>query len=289
MAAFPEDFSQLLREYRKRAGWTQEEMASQWSYSTDTISSWERGKRSPSVRDIPRLARLLGIEPDELVAYIKGSSKHYTLRETLTSATQENTLTIWKEVQRMYRIRTDFTHDFSYPRMLEHAQSVLAVGISLNALALNYNQERLIEAILNKQCAYRLCFLDPDSTYCSEREHEEGLRPGIITDLTHLNINHIRSIQEYVCSINPTCIENLQVRVYDSPPRLNIYIVDNSLMTIQFYVYSRGEDTPVFVFKRQVDSGLFDFYASAAQHLFESARVLGTRAGNNKDETGPGG
>lgn len=40
-----EDFPTLLKTYRKSMGWTQEELAQKWSYSFETISAWERGKR----------------------------------------------------------------------------------------------------------------------------------------------------------------------------------------------------------------------------------------------------
>ncbi len=53
------DFSMLLRTYRKSMGWTQEELAQQWSYSFETISAWERGKRTPGKQETLRLAKLL--------------------------------------------------------------------------------------------------------------------------------------------------------------------------------------------------------------------------------------
>jgi DNA-binding XRE family transcriptional regulator len=69
------DFSALLRSYRKSQGLTQEALARHWSYSFETISAWERGKRTPSTQEIPRLASLLAIEAQELtrlVAVSKG-------------------------------------------------------------------------------------------------------------------------------------------------------------------------------------------------------------------------
>ncbi len=62
--------------------------------------------------------------------------------------------------------------------------------------------------------------------------------------------------------------------IYDLPPRFNIYIVDDTLMTVQHYAYGRGEDTPTFVLKRQSRNGLFDYYASVAKHVLEQAKPL---------------
>ncbi len=64
----PLPFSDLLRAYRQRVGWTQEEAAVQWNYSVETVSVWERGKRTPRGQEIPRLALLLGVTPEEVTA-----------------------------------------------------------------------------------------------------------------------------------------------------------------------------------------------------------------------------
>lgn len=66
-----EDFSAMVKTYRKSMGWTQEELAQKWSYSFETISAWERGKRTPSNTEIPRLAKLLEVDADTLVATIR--------------------------------------------------------------------------------------------------------------------------------------------------------------------------------------------------------------------------
>jgi len=65
-----EDFSALVKTFRKSMGWTQEELAQQWSYSFETISAWERGKRTPSNTEIPRLAKLLEVDSDTLAEAI---------------------------------------------------------------------------------------------------------------------------------------------------------------------------------------------------------------------------
>src|SRR5260370_826607 len=49
-----ESFPERLKIYRKTMGWTQEELAKQWSYSFETISAWERGKRKPNGEKIFR-------------------------------------------------------------------------------------------------------------------------------------------------------------------------------------------------------------------------------------------
>ena len=81
-------------------------------------------------------------------------------------------------------------------------------------------------------------------------------------------------IQKQIGKINPEGIEKLQLMAYDLPPRFNIYVVDDSVMTVQSYAYGRGEDTPVFVLRRQGSNGLFDFYLSVAKHVLLKANPI---------------
>ena len=73
---------------------------------------------------------------------------------------------------------------------------------------------------------------------------------------------------------NPECVEQLKIMTYDLPPRFNIYLFDDKLMTVQSYAYSRGQDTPTFVLKRQSENGLFEFYASVARHIVEQSKPI---------------
>ncbi|GHO93851.1 hypothetical protein KSF_038990 [Reticulibacter mediterranei] len=61
-----EEFAVLLRTYRKEMGWTQSTLAEKWSYSFETVSAWERGKRFPARTEIARLAEFLDMEVEEV-------------------------------------------------------------------------------------------------------------------------------------------------------------------------------------------------------------------------------
>ena len=56
-----------LKEYRKRKGWNQEELAKQSGYSRSSIINWETGKRAPRTVDIEKLAQTLGVSPYDLM------------------------------------------------------------------------------------------------------------------------------------------------------------------------------------------------------------------------------
>src|SRR5712692_2254617 len=61
-------FSALLRRFRKAYQYncTQAEIAEKFGYSEETIRSWELGRRFPAHDEIPRLARLMGLDADEV-------------------------------------------------------------------------------------------------------------------------------------------------------------------------------------------------------------------------------
>ena len=55
-----------LRELRTRLYMTQVELAERVGVSEPTIVSWETGQRVPRLRNIPKLAEALGVEPAEV-------------------------------------------------------------------------------------------------------------------------------------------------------------------------------------------------------------------------------
>jgi transcriptional regulator with XRE-family HTH domain len=275
-----ENFSDLLKTYRKAMGWTQAELARRWVYSFETISAWERGKRNPGGQQVPRIAHLLGMTPEALAHSIGINFSNTHTHRNQEPPTKDmiekwtNSFETWGELENIYRDRTELNRDFSYPRMFENAQEILAVGISLNAIAMNYSRAKIINSIIENKSAYHLCFLDPKGVYCAEREREEDIPQGSLADLTQLNMQNMEVVQKLISKISPDGTELLQLLTYDLPPRYNIYVVDDSIMTVQSYAYGRGEDTPVFVLRRQSINGLFDFYTSIARHILKQAKLI---------------
>jgi transcriptional regulator with XRE-family HTH domain len=60
-------FGRNVREWRKRRGLSQEELALETGMKRSYVSDVERGTRNPSVKALERLARALQIDPVELV------------------------------------------------------------------------------------------------------------------------------------------------------------------------------------------------------------------------------
>jgi len=279
-----ENFSELLRTYRKSMRWKQAELAERWSYSFETISAWERSKRIPGNQEVPRLAKLFEMDVEELKEIIRRSREQKNTGASdenripsKTKVTWQTSFETWGEVQSIYRTRTEFNKAFSYPRMFENAQSILAVGISLNAISQNYDRELVQKAILEDGCLVQLCYLDPQGSKCAEREEEEGYTEKVLASYTHTNIIIVNDLRKRILRIDRDKAKLLDVRIYNMIPRFNIYIVNDTLMTVQGYAYGRGEETPTFVLERKTRGGLFDFYVSTAKHILKNSTPLDER------------
>lgn len=57
-----------LKEYRKRAGLTLQQVADQLGLKPPSVHKWESEATSPTLRDVIRLAKIYGIEPERFFA-----------------------------------------------------------------------------------------------------------------------------------------------------------------------------------------------------------------------------
>jgi len=117
-----ESFPELLKTYRRRNGWTQEELAKHWFYSSDAISAWERGIRNPRSQQIPRIAGLLGMTSEELIRRINiiaDEENTHTDQESFTDEMRRvfgSALETWGELQHIYQNRTEFSRKARFKR-----------------------------------------------------------------------------------------------------------------------------------------------------------------------------
>ena len=63
----PQILGRNIRDWRKRRGLSQEELALETGMKRSYVSDMERGTRNPSVKAIERLAKALKVEPDILL------------------------------------------------------------------------------------------------------------------------------------------------------------------------------------------------------------------------------
>jgi transcriptional regulator with XRE-family HTH domain len=68
-------FGIALREYRKKAGFTQEGLALEANIERNYVSLIELGRNQPTITVIFKLAKALGVKPSKLIASTEGKVK----------------------------------------------------------------------------------------------------------------------------------------------------------------------------------------------------------------------
>ena len=65
------DLAQRLQELRKKAGYSQEQLAGLLGLSRQAVSKWENGTSDPSTVNLLALAKLYGVSADELLREVQ--------------------------------------------------------------------------------------------------------------------------------------------------------------------------------------------------------------------------
>lgn len=60
-------FAERIKELRTSKGWTMEELGEKLGKTKSTISTWEKGTRSPKVRDMREIAEVFGVTESYLL------------------------------------------------------------------------------------------------------------------------------------------------------------------------------------------------------------------------------
>ncbi|MBM7783563.1 DUF5919 domain-containing protein [Tenggerimyces flavus] len=249
---------------RERLGLTHAEFAELltpllgWEPSAHAVESWETGTTPPG---------------DVLVA---------ASLATHTSAPGERTDAMdivsqlmgdrFADLSAIYMTRSDFASEVSLTELLDNADTIDAVGISLNLLCQQY-PDRNLRAVLERGATLRCLFLDPASEAVKTYEDEEGYIPGQISALTELNI---QAIVKRVRDRMPIEAQaRLQVATYNETSRFNLLIVDHQVCVMQpYFPHTRGIDSPTFMINRQtLPGGLFPIF----EQVFETLWERGTR------------
>ena len=70
-------FGQVLKQFRKEKGLSQEDLCFESGCHRTYISLLERGKKSPSLKTIFQLAKALNVEPYEIMARIQELAQRF--------------------------------------------------------------------------------------------------------------------------------------------------------------------------------------------------------------------
>jgi len=162
------------------------------------------------------------------------------------------------DVVKIFRNRNEFDSEISYKELFKEAKSIDAMGLSLNAITVNYGSQHLDE-LLDDGCKIRLLFLKPFSKGMKAREEEEGFSGDELSNLTKNNLHFIKKYSE---SVDAAHQSDLQYKVYSSPVRINLFVINGNVMVVQYYdPGGRGIDMPcLLIKKRDIKNGLFPYF-----------------------------
>lgn len=172
---------------------------------------------------------------------------------------QVNILTdISSEMKTVYVRRSMMNRNWNLRKMISVASKIECLGISNNEMTLKMDASILLDA-LNRGAYIELLFLDPKSKFTRFREKEEGQVKNTIRNNTETTLSfalRLKNKNEY-----NKIFDNLKVYTYDCLPRMNMIIIDETHMLLQYYANSiPGASNPCFYIKKQCDNQIFDFY-----------------------------
>ena len=74
-------FGEVLQQFRKEKGLSQEDLGFESGYHRTYISLLERGKKSPSLKTIFQLAKALNVEPSKIMGRIQKMGTNITTKK----------------------------------------------------------------------------------------------------------------------------------------------------------------------------------------------------------------
>jgi transcriptional regulator with XRE-family HTH domain len=77
--------SGLLKEFRLKQGWTQEELGHRSGYAPVHINMLERGRRNPSLRSLVDICQAFGVRPSAFLAEVERRSEPNSIADDVNS------------------------------------------------------------------------------------------------------------------------------------------------------------------------------------------------------------
>ncbi|MCF2526234.1 DUF5919 domain-containing protein [Yinghuangia sp. KLBMP8922] len=164
--------------------------------------------------------------------------------------------------------RSALQRKLPFADLVGEARTIDAMGVALNLLCQNYSGREL-HRLAAAGCRMRLLFLNPAGDAMRQREREEGVKRGILSRLTTMNILHARKIRAKLAEP-----DRIEIRVYEETPRFNAYLVDSDAAVVQPYLRrARGVESPSFVLRAGSDAadprrGLFALFDEEFEQLW---------------------
>ncbi|MFI1580609.1 SAV2148 family HEPN domain-containing protein [Embleya sp. NPDC020630] len=178
----------------------------------------------------------------------------------------------YADVVGVFQDRSALQRRLPFADLVDGARGIDAMGVSLNLLCQNYSGRDLAR-LGSGGCDMRLLFLNPAGDAMKQRERDEGIKKGLLSRMTTLNILHMRRVRAQLRE--PRRIE---IRLYDEAPRFGAYLVDGDVGLIQPYLrHARGVESPAFVLRADAAGGSVRGLYPLFQEEFEQLWAAGKR------------
>lgn len=250
---------------------SRDELAAQvWPHSQGNVSDAQIDKVISLLRAVDPALRLSIVTVKGRGYLLDGDLVSTTCERAVPSTAEVDTLPVdrYHDLAAIFADRTSFDREISYARLFDSAKTIDAIGISLNAITINFGSAQLSKLLQDNQCVIRLLFLDPECDEVVRRELYEGYSPGTLAQLTRANIQIIVRVM----SDHPSLARDgsIQYKLYSRPPWLSAYFIDSSVAVIQFYrPENRGLENPCFFVRRTTHSDLlYSSYYSAFEEAW---------------------
>ncbi|WP_246835329.1 DUF5919 domain-containing protein [Micromonospora sp. MH33] len=171
----------------------------------------------------------------------------------------------------VYPSRSQLSAHLPPDQLLDGAQDIRAVGLSLNMLCQGYADRRW-QALLANGARVRCLFLNPAGSAIQAREVEEGFPAGQLSALTKLNIETLLRVRD---RLPADLQDSMNLATYDETLRFNIVLVDDLCVAQPYLADSRGIDSPAFVIGRdEAGTGLYPVFEQVFESQWQRRRVL---------------
>ena len=176
------------------------------------------------------------------------------------------------DVAAVFASRSDFAASVEPRALFDGASRIRAAGLSLNLICQQVPDQHL-RRMLAEGAQLTCLFLDPDGEAIKAREREEEYAPGVLVNLTSLNIQIMTRLRDHL----PAHMrERMQLAVYDETIRFNVLLIDDGVCVVQPYLpQSRGIDSPTLLIRRTgTPGGLYPIFEQVYDAIAERSRYL---------------
>lgn len=201
---------------------------------------------------------------EELYDWVIGRISHrYTSDLWVSSQTTT-------EIKVVFAKRSFMSQACNLPKMVASSKMIKCLGISNSEMTIKMTPEA-IKFALEHGSTIELLFLDPEGEFTRQREQEEGHRPNRIKNITINNIECALDLKE---KLPVDQRERFKLLKYNLLPRMNMIMMDSSLI-LQYYANTvAGLSNPCFLVERKEVSPLYDFCSEVYNEIRKSAIEL---------------